>query len=72
MTEPYTKKEITDAYSKLIYAQGLVDFVVRAGFNLREETKQVNLPEPIYNHFSGVSGWIPPKPAKQPHGSLTA
>jgi len=39
MTEQYTKEEITDAYSKLIYAQGLVDFVLRAGFNLREETK---------------------------------
>jgi len=39
MTEQYTPEEITNAYSKLIYAQGLVDFVLRAGFDLREETK---------------------------------
>jgi len=30
MKEQYTKKEITDAYSKLIWAQGLIDFVIKA------------------------------------------
>jgi len=33
----YTPEEIADAYSKLIWARGLVDFVLHAGFNLREE-----------------------------------
>jgi hypothetical protein len=31
----YSEQEITDAYSRLIWAQGLVDFVLRAGFDLR-------------------------------------
>ena len=38
----YTPEEITDAYSKLIWAQGLVDFVLLAGFDLSEEIRARN------------------------------
>jgi hypothetical protein len=31
---PYTKEEITEAYEKLIWAQGLIDFVLKGGINL--------------------------------------
>jgi hypothetical protein len=30
---PYTKEEITEAYEKLIWAQGLIDFVLKGGFS---------------------------------------
>jgi len=38
----YTPERIADAYSKLIWAQGLVDFVLSAGFDLREENSAEN------------------------------
>ena len=31
----YSEHEITDAYCRLIWAQGLVDFVLHAGFDFR-------------------------------------
>ena len=33
----YTDKEMTDAYSRLLWAQGLIDFVLRAGFDLTSD-----------------------------------
>ena len=30
----YTEQEITNAYEHLIWAQGLIDFVLKAGFDL--------------------------------------
>jgi hypothetical protein len=38
----YTPEEIGDAYGKLIWAQGLVDFVLNAGFDLRPERQAEN------------------------------
>ena len=35
----YTEQEISEAYTHLIWAQGLVDFVIRSGFNLNPEHK---------------------------------
>jgi hypothetical protein len=35
----YTQREVEDAYEKLVCAQGLVDFVQRAGFDLNVEKK---------------------------------
>ena len=40
--KPYAKEEVGTAYEKLIYAQGLIDFVLHAGFDLREELKAKN------------------------------
>jgi hypothetical protein len=37
----YTKEEITDAYSKLIWAQGLVDFILLSGLPMGHENKAV-------------------------------
>jgi hypothetical protein len=33
-SEGYTKEEVSEAYGKLIWAQGLIDFVLHAGFDL--------------------------------------
>jgi hypothetical protein len=38
----YTPEQVADAYAKLIYAQGLVDFVLRSGFDLRQENRAEN------------------------------
>jgi hypothetical protein len=38
----YTKEEVSEAYSKLIWAQGLVDFVLNAGFDLSEDKRAEN------------------------------
>jgi hypothetical protein len=36
----YTWEKVEEAYDKLIYAQGLIGFVQRAGFNLNEKKRQ--------------------------------
>jgi hypothetical protein len=36
MTEPFTKEETGKAYENLIWAQGLVGYVLRTGANLEE------------------------------------
>jgi hypothetical protein len=33
----YTKKDIDEAYEKIIWAQGLIDFILRSGFNLNHK-----------------------------------
>jgi hypothetical protein len=38
----HTKEEVSEAYSKLIWAQGLVDFVLTAGFDLSEDKRAEN------------------------------
>jgi hypothetical protein len=38
----YTKEEVSEAYGKLIWAQGLVDFVLHAGFDLSEDNRVKN------------------------------
>ena len=37
MIKEYTTKEVTNAYEHLIWAQGLIDFVLRAGFDLTSD-----------------------------------
>jgi hypothetical protein len=37
MTEPFTKKEIEKAGENLLWAQGLIDYVLRMGADLEEE-----------------------------------
>ena len=39
LMQVYTQEEISEAYGNLIYAQGLINFVLRAGFNLNPECK---------------------------------
>ena len=34
----YSKEEITEAYKSLIWTQGLIDFALLSGFNIREAT----------------------------------
>ena len=37
--EAHTPEEVTEAYEKLLWAQGLVDFALRSGFDMREEVR---------------------------------
>ena len=34
----YSKEEISEAYESLIWTQGLIDFALLSGFNIREAT----------------------------------
>ena len=38
MWESYTREQISTAYERLIWTQGLIDFCLRAGFNIRNDT----------------------------------
>ena len=37
MVIEYTKEELNIAYSRFLWAQGLIDFVLRAGFDLTSD-----------------------------------
>jgi len=39
-TQSYTPEEITEAYEKLIWVQGLVDFVLHAGFDKEKKENE--------------------------------
>jgi hypothetical protein len=54
----YTPEEITEAYEKLIWAQGLVDFVLHAGFDLSPEMKTDN-EGALISIFSIIQDYLP-------------
>jgi len=55
--ERYTPEEITDAYKKLIWVQGLVDFVLHAGFDVKEE-RAAELEGSLISIFSIIQEYL--------------
>jgi hypothetical protein len=58
MIKEYTDKEISDAYEHLIWAQGLIDFVLRAGFDL--ESNPVETEGSLISIFSILEEYLKP------------
>ena len=56
----HTREEIGEAYTKLIWAQGLINFVLRAGFNIREDTDKGKLEGSLLSIFSILKDYLEP------------
>jgi hypothetical protein len=54
----YKSEEITTAYAHLIWAQGLIDFVLRAGFDVR--SNPVETENSLVSIFSILNEYLKP------------
>ena len=58
MKTEYTAKEITEAYEHFIWAQGIIDFVLHAGFDLKSD--QVKMEGSLISIFSILDDYLKP------------